>query len=400
MALAATLVANAQTEEFLNMPVIPPITELKVTPQTKMLYINGAKRAGYYSCGLFAIYDGDKKAWGFVDTLGNVVIDFKYDRNFVDLETPIFSDGLCVMRGFDGLITVIDTQGNNPIKDSKGRPGTLQPNLQRLSDFVDGVALMRWRHASGDYVTQFLNKQFKGAYTDQKLAFYEYHSSITAHQLLENRRAYYDFDKRLWGFIDESGTIVVPAQYTVVEAFRDGLALVKAKENPDYWGYIDKTGKMAIEPKFSNRPMSFSEGYAVVTKRGNDRLQKCIINKQGEVVAEFYGEISPFHKGLALVWDYKKSFLINTNMEIVKTFENDAIQFEFKNYYSRNHWVGFSDDITVSNGWLIDYKGNRIMEHAYSYGFYDNRCIIKYGNGFACINKKGEIIFIIKEEEF
>jgi hypothetical protein len=98
-----------------------------------------------------------------------------------------------------------------------------------------------------------------------------------------------------WGYIDRSGKIAIKPQFSWAEEFSEGLA---AFENEDgKHGYIDETGKIVIEPKFDNWT-NFSEGLAAVSvdfKWGYiDRNGKWVIPPQFAVGR-------PFSNGLALV---------------------------------------------------------------------------------------------------
>src|SRR2546421_11859187 len=60
-----------------------------------------------------------------------------------------------------------------------------------------------------------------------------------------------------WGYIDGTGKVVIEPRFSWAEEFSEGLA---AFENEDgKYGYIDETGKVVIEPKFDNWT-EFSEG--------------------------------------------------------------------------------------------------------------------------------------------
>ena len=68
--------------------------------------------------------------------------------------------------------------------------------------------------------------------------------------------------------------MVIEAVFAQVKDFSDGLAAVRPKKSPgmpynkgDEWGYVDKTGKYAIEPKF-NQALSFKNGIARVHEGG------------------------------------------------------------------------------------------------------------------------------------
>ncbi|EDJ0203504.1 WG repeat-containing protein, partial [Campylobacter coli] len=51
------------------------------------------------------------------------------------------------------------------------------------------------------------------------------------------------------GFIDKSGKIVIEPIFDDIWDFREGLAGVKLNGK---WGFIDKSGKIVIEPIFDD----------------------------------------------------------------------------------------------------------------------------------------------------
>lgn len=105
-----------------------------------------------------------------------------------------------------------------------------------------------------------------------------------------------------WGFIDINGQLVIPAQFDSARDFSEGLAGVCigpcefVKNNPKEefsmdrtfqgkYGFIDASGKMVINPRFSvagnfHRGLAYAStaGYKL---SGNKALQYGYINKQG-----------------------------------------------------------------------------------------------------------------------
>jgi WG repeat protein len=63
-----------------------------------------------------------------------------------------------------------------------------------------------------------------------------------------------------WGFIDSTGTFVIAPQFAQAAGFAQGLAPVSADGK---WGYIDRSGAWVIRPQFFDAER-FSEGLAVV----------------------------------------------------------------------------------------------------------------------------------------
>jgi WG containing repeat len=100
-----------------------------------------------------------------------------------------------------------------------------------------------------------------------------------------------------WGYKDDSGRVVIPAQFLVAEKFsRQGLAAVADERS---WAYIDTKGSIVIRPfVLDNTPDEFSEGVARVTAD-----QKFgFFNERGQIVIKpQFDFASSFHDSLAAV---------------------------------------------------------------------------------------------------
>ncbi len=71
------------------------------------------------------------------------------------------------------------------------------------------------------------------------------------------------------GYIDKTGKIAIPTEFTYVYPFSEGMAAVtKSASGDDGWGYIDKTGKWLIDPQFE-WGSSFNQGLAPVNRKHN-----------------------------------------------------------------------------------------------------------------------------------
>ncbi len=79
-----------------------------------------------------------------------------------------------------------------------------------------------------------------------------------------------------YGYIDKTGKIVIKPKFDNVWIFSEGLASVEIDLK---YGYIDKTGKIVIKPKFDNAYI-FSEGLACVEIDDKEGY----INKTGNYV--------------------------------------------------------------------------------------------------------------------
>jgi RNA polymerase sigma factor (sigma-70 family) len=125
-----------------------------------------------------------------------------------------------------------------------------------------------------------------------------------------------------WGFIDKRGVLVVPAKYEACDSFSEGLAAVRVK---GLWGYVKANGKLVVPPRFGallstppapvdrgaveavgvklsgeDKPGPFSEGLAAVLIKGKVGF----IDRTGRFAIEpklAYTYAGPFRNGIAPV---------------------------------------------------------------------------------------------------
>ena len=121
-----------------------------------------------------------------------------------------------------------------------------------------------------------------------------------------------------WGYIDNAGTFVIPAQFDRAQPFSEGLAAV---ESGGKWGYIDKTGTFVIPPQFEWAPSlnqrafrSFSDGLAAV-KTGDkygyiDRTGTFAIPAQFEFGSDFQEGLARVVTGRKYGWIDKTGTLV------------------------------------------------------------------------------------------
>ena len=81
-----------------------------------------------------------------------------------------------------------------------------------------------------------------------------------------------------YGFIDRTGKTVIAPKFDLTFQFSEGLAAVMIGGK---WGYIDTAGRMVIQPRALMRADDFRNGLAfVVTKDGKDGY----VDRTGEYV--------------------------------------------------------------------------------------------------------------------
>ncbi|MGQ0827405.1 MAG: WG repeat-containing protein [Bacteroidota bacterium] len=76
-----------------------------------------------------------------------------------------------------------------------------------------------------------------------------------------------------WGYIDTTGSVIIPLKYNEVENFKNGLARVRLGQK---WGLFDNTGKELRKPTFTFIG-DFIDGKAKVLLEGEEYF----INKEG-----------------------------------------------------------------------------------------------------------------------
>ena len=128
----------------------------------------------------------------------------------------------------------------------------------------------------------------------------------------------------LFGYIDRSGNMVIPFQYSYAGAFVDGFAMVAAHSGKytssgdtiNYYGIIDKTGKEIVSPnEYSIIGDSlFSEGLATVLKNGKYGF----VDTTGkEVISCKYDWVSSFSNGFSVVRIGQCGLIDKTGKEVL-----------------------------------------------------------------------------------
>jgi hypothetical protein len=102
---------------------------------------------------------------------------------------------------------------------------------------------------------------------------------------------------RMTGFIDATGTFVIPMRYQQAGPFSEGLANVRLDGR---WGYIDRIGRTIIQPQFISAGR-FSEGLAAASI-DVARARFGYIDRSGRfVIPPQFGDAAAFSEGVAAV---------------------------------------------------------------------------------------------------
>jgi len=278
-----------------------------------------------FSEGLAAVLRNSK--WGYINCDGGVAIPLKYERALG------FSCGLAAVS-IDGKWGYIDRTGKIVIAPQFAGASVFRDNRARVNiggNYCDDHNRSRYmggkRHysfASGAW--RFIDKSGKfisDIKFDNALDFRE---DLAAFRVFRKSGlkdgsgrillpAQYDriddefvgglakvVSRGRWGFINESGKLVVPVIYQEVRDSVQGLAAVKVDGK---WGYVDRTGKFAVKLQFDDAK-DFSEDRAAVQFPPDDGYKSGkwgYIDTAGRIVIppKFRWALS-FHESLAAVW--------------------------------------------------------------------------------------------------
>jgi hypothetical protein len=246
---------------------------------------------------LFRVQVGGK--FGYIDKTGRVTIPPQFDS------ASRFSEGLAAVGVGDDLVKrkwgYIDQTGRFAVK----------PRFFKADDFSNGLALVSTME---DIVPNiFINKlgdvviapnQFK---KDSSTSAHVYFPSDFA----EGLAVITDQENGKSGYIDTEGKIAIAPQFDIAFDFHEGLAEVKVFPTGDreYDGreLIDKSGRVVIGPlklcpELFTGPFYFSEGYAAAKRESECFGNWGFLDRSGRFVIEpRFGGIGIFSEDLAIV---------------------------------------------------------------------------------------------------
>ena len=174
------------------------------------------------------------------------------------------------------------------------------------------------------------------------------------------------------GYIDKTGRVVIQPKFDSVKPFSEGMAAVQVgsfESGLGKWGYIDQTGRLVIAPKFVSAE-DFSDGLAL-TNTEVGMWEAVYIDKTGKVAISpqqmFPGPndrphgwfTSSFHENLALIEDHESG----TKYGYINTHGKIAITPQFDKAYDFNE--GLAQVLVFGQGvktGLIDKSGRLVAD--------------------------------------
>ncbi|WP_298788286.1 WG repeat-containing protein [uncultured Campylobacter sp.] len=226
-------------------------------------------------------------------------------------------------------------------------------------------------------------------------------------------------------FMDENGrfTVRLAPGMDFKTSFTEGLAGI-AKNGK--FGFIDKTGRVVVEPKFDDMGIAFKDGAILVGEMKCGRMKYGYVDKSGRtIIPPRYDEATYFSEGLASVriadkWsviDKSGATVSKLNLGRPVTFKEGLAPVKFNGLYgfvNKDASVViepkfelaslFSEGLAaVKSGgkWgFIDKSGNFAIEPRFDEvnKFKEKRAVVRVGELWGIIDKSGK--FILEPQKF
>jgi hypothetical protein len=194
-----------------------------------------------------------------------------------------------------------------------------------------------------------------------------------------------------WGFLDQSGKVVIPAQYQGFGEQSEGFIAVF---NGKKWGFINSKGDMVLDFKFDNpRSISsnnprFSDGLACVQiSHGDGENRYGYIDKSGKfIIKPTYKHGFNFSEGLA-------SVLIGLKYGYID--KSGSVSIAAQTYILGSSFSDGLATIAIGDKWgFIDTTGKIAIRPQFDWAgdFSEGRASIKISGKFGFIDKTGQIV--------
>jgi len=212
---------------------------------------------------LIPVNSGD--LFQYIDTDGKIVITPQFT------DATVFRNGLALVK----ILSEVSIWGY--IKED-GR-FAITPNYKRATVFSEDLA---WVVSENGAPTAINEKGEEIVSLKNAVRVKTFKEGLSAFSILDYENwSLIDASPFKWGFVDKKGKVIINPQFSNVGNFSNGKCEVQ--DFVGKWGFIDKTGKIIIEQKFDYAG-KFINGKAVVLL-GNkfgviDEKGKFIINPQ------------------------------------------------------------------------------------------------------------------------
>lgn len=365
--------------------------------------------------------DGKIKAkkdsrWGYFDKTGEIIVPFEFDfiGQFTDgkAEAQKYGKrGTINSSGIEIVDKVIKIDGSI-LKASKFEKWGIESitgdvlfpyELDSIGEFINGKAFARKGCGCGvidkrgniiipfEYTTidEFINGKAKAIKNNKCGKIDEFGNEIidNAIEIYEGVIKGQAFGK--WGLKSTDGRIILPFEYSVIEEFINGNAIVQKNNN---WGVIDKNGNIIISLEYSEiRKFFFIEG-----KFKAKRSWKWgVLDEKGNVIIPFeYYEIDE-------LFDDKFKVQASSAWGVFDEKGNIIIPFEYSQIFELFCVNGKAKAQKEQRWGIINENGDIIIPFEYNdiEDLYDGMIKVQKGINWGVIDENGNIIIPFEYDE-
>lgn len=352
--------------------------------------------------------------WGILNTRLEVVVKCEYDEKF------IFNNGFAVAKQDEHLLAIKNT--GEIIVDLKAS------TIERFADYhviraisqeTKELFMREIRININTYLFDEVGKYLfdatsifarvllpsSGNYSEQK-----YHPTeiVPLHSDYMKYCISINLDKvhiTKWGLCTRNGDVVTDACFDDIKSIGCGLITVYSRAKK-LWGYADLKGKLIIDYAFDNAE-AFSHGVARVRP---SKSKWGLIGSNGTILTEFvYENISDFIKDECTAtldhWNKKRNQITEQGFIHITYCENHS-EYESNTYLSGFNWCSDVKDnfciVQKDNLFgIIEANGNVVLElsnlHDVKLDIVDNHIVFKKGEVTRSIDKTGGILTHTKD---
>ncbi len=371
-------------------------------PAYSLLMGEGSSDFGGNETGIWLVHRRADNLWG-LDEEGEEILLRHARYGFFDIPSGCFSglkwDDVWYLYSDSRLIPVVDDHRVGYADRSTGE--TVIPCQYYGLDpdnFHEGVASVAFMDDDGNPLDFFLIDE-----TGAEIPLPEGIHSLYASCASEGR-IQVENEKKLEGYADLRGNVVIPPQFLRAGEFQDGIASVRFREGD--WGFIDREGNTMCRGFMSDSPFlgpNCRRGVFVLT---NEQSACTVYTVTGEELFTFSGETEifdlhpPMKNGLCWFYEYEKGTgflwgLVNLRGETVSEAQ------WLLNDYER---MDFPDDLQLvmkDGKWgYIDETGEVALPLIYdrAYNFKNGLARVRIGNRCGYIDHDGREVFFWNAE--
>ena len=289
--------------------------------------------------------------------------------------------------GIPDIYSVKDTLEKAALYQAPEQRFITQPEYYEIERFSDGLAVVKKRKDAYGFNWGAIDSKGNVVIPVE----YDYLGALL--EGLMNFRK----DGKL-GYMDRSGTVIIPPTYFNFAGFSDGLAAASPAEGGKY-GYIDKQNNMVIPVKYEDAN-PFYKGYAVVARKKRTSAGSAgkptitipgeyfLIDKTGkEINSVPYESIGNRQSGgLFVVTNKSQSGAIDSTGKLILPVAYKDVQSD----YNGNLIVRTADN----KYGLVNNRGEFVMKPEYDYisGYSKDKMYYKQNGRYAVIDKKQKVL--------